>query len=424
VSLGVVLVPVSGSTTSIRAMAAGLHDLGTAVGQVGAQVVDLRTMATWESPAGARFGTALALLPTALDQVRHRYLAAADALEEFAGHHAVAAEETERQAVRHRAAHEEVFAVEDEITCAATDPAGARRLPALYARQQAAIARAAAAEESFTRAWRAFDTAADDCRARLRAAAQDGIVDTGTYGAVRSARDVAQALTTAFGLAAMLPTPFKAFSAAAVGVGTSVVLGGDLLLLLGYEEGSWDDVLESAALNAAGRGAATMSRAAGIGAVKGVNGQWTGHRLRTSDRLRLGRAELRDDLARQRRALRAPVADRHLFSRRLGGTRPPLIGPRQPLRVRALRVAADRVEAKVVGINERWQMAGAGGTNAVVLQASSTAVAVAAKAGEADQRIEHARDRVPAAVERTRDRWDRSRTGRRGSGVSHIADDG
>jgi hypothetical protein len=421
VSLGVVLVPVSGSTGSVRAMAAGLHDLATAVGQVGAQVLDLRTMATWESPAGGRFGAALALLPTALDQVRHRYLAAAGALEEFAAHHARAAEETERQAVRHRAAHDDVFAIEDEITRAAMDPGGEARLPGLYARQQSAIARANAAEESFALAWRAFDAAADDCRARLRAAAQDGIVDTGAYDALRAARTLAQSMTTAFGVAGMLPTPVKAFSAAAAGVGASVVLGGDLLLLLGYGEGSWDVVMGTAAWNAAGRGAATMSRAAGVGAVKGVNGQWTGQRLRTRDRLRLGRAELREDLARARSALRTPVADRHLYPPRLGGTRAPVIGPQQPLRVRTLRAAHDRIEAKVVGINDRWQMSTAGGANAVVLQVSSTAVTVTATARATDQRLDRARDRVPAAAERARDRWERwhRSSGGQLDGVSH-----
>ncbi len=408
-SLGVVLVPVSGSAGSIRALASGLHDLAVAVGQVGAQVLDLRRMATWESPAGERFGAALALMPTALDQVRHRYLAAADALEEFAGHHARAAEETERQAVTHRGAHDDVLAIEDEITRAAMDPAGAARLPDLYARQRSAVARANAAEESFVRAWRAFEAAAEDCRTRLQAAAQDGIVDTGSYDALRSARSAAQSLTTAFGVAGMLPTPVKAFSTAAAGVGASVVLGGDLLLLLGYGEGSWSTVLQRAGWNAAGRGAATMSRAAGIGAVKGVNGQWTGQRLRTSERVRRGRAALLEDLARQRSSLRTPVADRHLYSPRLGGSKAPMIGPQQPLPTRTIRVFHHRVDAKVAGINDRWQMVAAGGTNAVVLQASSSTIRVAAKARAMDQRIDTARERVPAAAERTRDRWERRR---------------
>lgn len=406
-SLGVVLVPVSGSTASIRAIAQGLGDLARAVGRIGAQLLDLRTVERWESAAGERFGAALALLPAALDQVRHRYLAAGDALAEFAEHHAQAAEETERQAMRHRAAHDDVFAIEDEITRAAADPAAAAQLPLLYARQRAALARAQAAEEEYSRAWRAFDAAAEDCRARLRAAAADGIVDTGTYDALRSARTWAQAMTTAFGVAGTLPTPLKAFSTAASGVGAGLVLAGDLLLLLGYDEGSWGGVLETAALNASGRGAATLSRAAGAGAVKGLNGSWTGQRLRTSERVRLGRGELRADLARQWAALRAPVSERHLYSPRLGGTRAPVIGPQQRLTTRTMRVLHDRLDAKVTGINERWQMAAAGGANAVVLQASSDALSAAAKARTAQQGLDSARAAVPPAAQRTRERWER-----------------
>lgn len=408
-SLGVVLVPVGGSTGSIRALADGLDDLAAAVGLVGERVLDLRTMATWESPAGERFGAALRFLPSVLDQVRHRYGAAAGALREFAEHHARAAQVTEEQAVLHRAAHEEVFAVEEEITLAATDPTGAERLARLYDRQRAAIARAARAEEEFATAWRRFDMAAEDCRSRLRAAAQDAIVDTGTYDALRTARSTAQSLTTAFGVAGMLPTPVKAFSAAASGVGSGVVLGGDLLLLLGYAEGSWAGILETAAWNAAGRGAATMSRAAGVGAVKGVDGQWAGRRLGSGERLRLGAAETRADLARRRAALRTPVAERHLYSPALGGTRAPMIGPRQRLPVRTMRMLHDRLEAKVLGINERWAMAAAGGTEAVVLQASSSALTVAAKVRATEQRIGTARTQVPAAAERTRTRWERWR---------------
>ena len=420
-SIGVVLVPVSGSTGSIQAMATGLRDLATAVGHIGTQVLDLRTVATWESPAGERFGAALALLPTALDQVRHRYLAASDALEEFAAHHGRAAAETERQAVLHRAAHDDVLATEEEITRAAVDPAGAARLPGLYAAQQAAVARAMAAEQAFHAAWRAFESAAEDCRLRLRAAAQDGIVDTGTYDALRGARSTAHSLTSAFGVAGMLPTPVKAFSAAAAGVGAGVVLAGDLLLLLGYGEGSWSTILETAGWNAAGRGAATMTKAAGIGAVKGAGGAWTGQRLRTGERLRLGRLELAEDLARRRSALRTPVADRHLYSPRLGGTKAPLIGPQPRLHTRVLRVLHDRVDTKVAGINDRWQMAAAGGTNAVVLQASSSAVTLASRVRTTDQRLEAARERVPAAAERTRDRWQRwQRTDREpAESVSH-----
>jgi hypothetical protein len=405
-SLGVVLVPVSGSTPVIRETAAGLRQLAAAVDGIHAQLLDLRSSATWASPAGERFSAALTLMPTALDQVRHRYLTAAGALEEFAQHHERAAAETERQAVAHRSAHDDVFAAEAEITVAALDPAQAHRLAQLYAVQRGAIARAMAAEEAFFRAWRAFEGAAEECRDRLQAAARDAIVDTGTYDAVLGVRSAAQSMTAAFAVAGTLPTPVKAFSAAATGIGASVVLAADVLLLVGYGEGSWRSVGETAVWNAAGRGAAAMSRAAGIGAVKAANGQWNGQHLRTAERLRLGRAELTEDLARQRAALRTPVADRHLYAMVVGGTRAPMIGPQQPLPVRTMRALENGIDAKVMGVNDRWQMAVAGGGNAVVLQSSSTVISTAARVRSGQQHLETARTTVPPAAERTRRRWE------------------
>ncbi|KAB7741032.1 hypothetical protein GA707_18285 [Nostocoides sp. F2B08] len=412
-TLGGSLVPVSGSTAGIRSMADGLRAVALRVGLVGERLADLRGAAAWESPAGDRFAVALGVLPPALDQVRHRYLAAADALDEFAGHHDRAASETERQAVAHRAALDDVHAIEDEITRAAAEPGGEHRVPDLYARQRAAIARGTAAEEEFGAQWRWFDAAAAECATRLRAAAQDGIVDTGDYEALRRVRDLAQDLTSAFGVAGMLPTPVKAFSAAAAGVGAGVVMAADTLLLLGYDEGSWSALVETAGWNLAGRGAATMSSAAGIGAVKGLDGRWRGQHLATGDRLRQGRDEVRTQSARQRAALRTPVADRELYSPRTGGTRPATIGPRQRAHVRLVRAVEDRIAVKVAGVNDRWRMAASGGSNAVVLQVGADAVRVAAAARATEQHVRSARETVPAAAERTRDRWQAWREGDR-----------
>ena len=97
-----------------------------------------------------------------------------------------------------------------------------------------------------------------------------------------------------------------------------------------------------------------------------------------------------------------------------------MIGPQQRLGTRTLRVLHDRLDAKVTGINERWQMAAAGGANAVVLQASSDALSVAAKARTAQQGVDTARAEVPPAAERTRERWQRGQREREPAGsVSH-----
>jgi hypothetical protein len=170
-------------------------------------------------------------------------------------------------------------------------------------------------------------------------------------------------------------------------------------------------LVETAGWNLAGRGAATMSSAAGIGAVKGLDGRWRGQALATADRLGQGRAEVRSQLARQRAALRAPVADRQLYPPLVGGTRPRVIGPRQRAHVRLARSMEDRIAVKVAGVNDRWRMASSGGANAVVLQVGADAVRVAAAARATEQHVRVARETVPAAAERTRDRWQAWRDG-------------
>jgi hypothetical protein len=62
--------------------------------------------------------------------------------------------------------------------------------------------------------------------------------------------------------------------------------------------------------------------------------------------------------------------------------------------------------AKVAGINDRWRMAAAGGANAVALQTGSDTIRLAAVARAGEQRIQVARQTVPAAAERTRERWE------------------
>jgi hypothetical protein len=59
-----------------------------------------------------------------------------------------------------------------------------------------------------------------------------------------------------------------------------------------------------------------------------------------------------------------------------------------------------------MGVNDRWQMAVAGGGNAVVLQSSSTVISTAARVRSGQQHLETARTTVPPAAERTRRRWE------------------
>lgn len=408
------VVPVTGDPGAVVEIARGLQDLARRIAAINGQLEDLRTMAVWESPSGERFDVALRALPDALGLIAHRYRSAAEALLGWAGDLRVAIERSTEAAETHLQARIELDAIARDLQMAALDPASPWH-ERLRTNQVLALHRAGEAEQLASRTWLAHHDAAEACAHRLRAAAADTMVDSTMYASVRSSRSLASGVTAAFAVVGAVPSPVQPFALAAAGVGSTVMLGADLLLLIGYGEGSFWDVAKSAGLLGAGRAVGPLSKAAGVGAIKGVNGRWVGTELRTADRLRAGRTELLGDLSRQRAALRTPVADRRLYPPGLGGTKAPMIGPQQRLHTRTLRLVEDRIEAKVLGINDRWQMATANGGNAVVLQASSDALKVAIMAGsaasKADQ-VSQVRERVPEAAERTKERWEHWRSPR------------
>lgn len=398
---------VTGDPGAVVEMAHGLQDLAARIGGINGQLADLRTMAVWESPSGERFEAGLGALPDVLDLLVHRYRGAAEALLTWAADLREAIKRSTAAAESHLRARIELDAIARDLPVAAQDPTSAW-YERLRTRQVLAAHRASEAEDLASQTWLAHHDAAEACAQRLRAAAADTMVDGTVYASVRSTRSLASGLSAVFAAAGVVPSPVQPFALAAAGVGSTVALGADLLLLIGYGEGSYWDVAKSAGLLGAGRAAGPLSKAAGAGALKSVNGQWVGTELRTADRLRAGRVELLKDLSRQRAALRTPVADRHLYAVGVGGTKAPMIGPQQRLHTRTIRVIEDRIEAKVLGINDRWQMAAANGRNAIVLQGSSDALKLGVAAGSAaakGQQIEQARRRTSVPAEQTKEPW-------------------
>lgn len=410
------VVPVTGDPAAVVEIGRGLQDLATRISAIHGQLADLRTMAVWESPSGERFEAALRALPDVLDLLVHRYRSAAEALLTWADELRVAIQRSTSAAESHLQARSELDAVARDLQVAAQEPTSAW-YERLRTRQVLAMHRAGEAEELASRTWLALHDAAETCAQRLRAAAADTMVDGTVYASVRSTRSLAASLSAVFAMVGVVPSPVQPFALAAAGVGSSMTVGADLLLLIGYGEGSFWKVAKSAGLIGAGRAVGPLSRAAGTGALKGVNGRWVGTELRTADRLRSGRTQLLKDLSRQRAALRTPVADRRLYAPSVGGTKAPMIGPQQRLHTRTLRLIEDRIETKIVGVNDRWQMATANGRNAVVLQGSSDALRVglmARSAASKVQQVEQARERVPAAAEQTKERWQEWRAERGG----------
>src|SRR5690606_14578706 len=141
----------------------------------------------------------------------------------------------------HERARADLDAIERDLQVARLEPASAWH-ETLRTRQVLAWQQAAQAEESCSRAWLRLHDDAAVCSASLHAAARDSMVDSTAYGVVRTTRSTTAALTAVLGAASLVPSPVQAFTAAATGVGTAVVVGADLLLLLGFGDGSWSEV--------------------------------------------------------------------------------------------------------------------------------------------------------------------------------------
>ena len=406
------VIPVSGSPGGVAEQARALQDLADRLQAVDDLLLDLRTMARWESPSGERFAAALAELPLVLKLLIERYRGAADALLAWVVELRSAIRVTERAAEQHLSARIELDDIERDLQTASADPTSPR-FAELTARRARATARAEEAAAEASRAWLRLHEAAGDCAGRLNRAATDSLLDSADFTFIRTARSVTSGVTAALGVAAVVPSPVQPFAAAGAGAGTAALVGFDLLLLLGYGDGTLWDVTTSVAWSAAGRAAGPLGKAAGAGAVKGVNGAWAGRRMTTPDRLRVARTELRKDLAEQRAALRTPIADRSGYAPALAGSRPPAIGPRQQAHIRTLRAIEDRLTTKVLGINDRWQMALANGGNAVVLQGSSDVLRVATTARTAGEVLNRGVDGAVQVRDRRRDHEER-RDHRRG----------
>ncbi|HHU11090.1 MAG TPA: hypothetical protein GXZ60_13925 [Intrasporangiaceae bacterium] len=371
------VVPITGSHATVVQAAAALRDLAARIAAIDAQLADLRDGVMWESVSGWRFDGALRTLPDVLDLLQARYRAAADALTQWSVDLRVGIQQSRLACADHERALIELDGIERNLQAAALDPSGAQ-YERLRTRQVRATQQAVEAQEACSRAWLRLHEAAEVCAASLRAAAADSMVDSTAYRLVRGTRSVAGGLSGALAVAALVPSPVQAFAAAGTGVAAGAAFGADLVLLLGYDDGSWGEVLISGLALGATKSASGLTRAAGTGAVKGVNGGWTGQRLRTADRLRAGRTQIAADLRAQRDALRTPVV------RPAPGAS---ISPSHQLPVhrRTLDLIEAGIEKRVFAINDRWQMALAGGGNAVTLQAGADAIRVAHAARETYQ---------------------------------------
>src|SRR5690606_7138287 len=198
------VVPVTGDPAGVVDMAHALGDLAARIGAVEGQLVDLRTMATWESPSGWRFDGAIRALPDVLDLLQARYRAAAEALLRWAVDLRVAIRDSTTACETHERARADLDAIERDLQVARLEPASAWH-ETLRTRQVLAWQQAAQAEESCSRAWLRLHDDAAVCSASLHAAARDSMVDSTAYGVVRTTRSTTAALTAVLGAASLVP---------------------------------------------------------------------------------------------------------------------------------------------------------------------------------------------------------------------------
>lgn len=361
------LIPVTGSPAAVVEVAHALRDLGTRIGAIEARLHDLRTMAVWESPSGERFDASLRALPDVLVVVQARCRAAAEALLGWSVDLTVAIQDSTRAAERHGQARAELDAIERDLQAARLDPTSAWH-EHLRTRQVLALQHAADAEELCQRAWLRLHDAAADCEQRLRAAARDSVIDSRTYAVLRDSRNVAEGVSALAGIASLAPGPQQAVFASAAAAGTGTMIGIDLLLLVGYGDGSPWDIALNTGIALSGRASRTLSQAAGVGAVK-AGSVWRGEQRRTLDRIRQGHRELSSQLP--------PGLVRH------------------------------DVREKAYGVNERWQVATAGGANAVRLETASRALHTVGTVGTNAQRAEYVTRPASPRSREEREAWER-----------------
>lgn len=361
--------PVSGDPAAVAEAAHALRDLAVRIGAIDARLHDLRTLGVWETPSGERFDAALRRLPDVLLLLQSRYRAASEALLTWSVDLRSAIHARAEAADRRLEARIELDAVERDLQAALLEPASAW-YEELLSRQVRALRRAREAEEDIERVWWRHQEAAADCGQRLRAASQDTLVDSTTYAVLRDARAIAEGVGALAGIAALVPGPQQGLVAVAAAGGTSAMIGIDVALLIGYGDGSIWGIGQNAGVAISGRGARTLSQAAGVGA-KQVNGIWRGQQLGTTRRIAQAHREL---------STRLPAGQ-----------------------------VRDEVRDKALRLNQRWQMATAGGANAVRLEVTSRAAHVASVAGTTTQQAEYV-TRPPRGPNRAqREAWERVR---------------
>lgn len=357
-----VLAPIEGDPESVRSLAAALTSGAARLSAIDSVLAGIRAGSSWESPAGAAFGSAVAASPPVLDALTDRYAGAAAALRAFVEVH----ERCQAQAQAASAMYAEHLQVhrglEVQMDAAAGDAA---ELEVLRHVAGQVLARLREAEQAHARATSEFVEADRRLARRLRALADDVLDDSWHYTVVARAEEAATAMDAGYAWAAeSFPGAGPVLGrvpGASQAMGATAVVGGlsRATLALAYDEGSMRDVAVTAAtaagLHAAGglvKGSKVGATRRGIGRDAVVSGKPS---------MTMGQRALAG--AREQWAA-SPMS---FGSKVVRATPIPPTKVSGPWRARLRQAAQARVDASVVG---QWRLASAGGSGAQTMFAA------------------------------------------------------
>lgn len=241
--------PVGGSPEGVLAVADALAAGAARLDAVRSVLAGTGPDARWDGEAGRAFGERVGGFPPVLDAVVQRYAGAAAALRTLADVLA------EVQRVTTAAVHtsdeaEQVYAVLEDrayARIAAGAAEGDADVSALRRLQTEQMARSRDADLAHAAALGRFGEADRLCAARLRALAEDSLVDSHLYRALATAQDAGTAAAEVGTLGVAIP-PLRPVGL----VGGVVASGAQATILLGWGDGDWGAVATGAALAAVG----------------------------------------------------------------------------------------------------------------------------------------------------------------------------
>lgn len=273
--IGQTLPPIEGDPESVRALSRSLRSGAAKLAAMNAVLVQIKAGASWSSPAGELFETAVQKSPPVLDALIDRYAGTALALLTFSEELEQAQVRDTAARARHAASTRAYFNLEDLVVAARGTPQEVE----LAQRQNHAMEALVCAERDHVSAWESFSRADHRLAQRLRQLADDILDDSGFYTVLATMDEFSQEVSSIPPVSRRLPVLGLIGTAGDVAGGVSGVA-----LRVLYGEGSWKEVGVNAAARGAGLGAKGLTSGSLVGS-RAASGLADGKRVYAGDRL-------------------------------------------------------------------------------------------------------------------------------------------